>query len=214
ANNDDWAVPCREPKNPDYKLWTQNPSFRKYVGYEMEDTEDDQWSVQTPKKYKCPSDRQKAGVHSHDAESDSTTGTLVSYGHNIEDWYPSRGDGSWANALTQRWGYKLSKIKQPAMKLHFNEGQDWWSKWGGADYTRGWDVLGQMGTVNDYKKAGCSGPTMYRHNESANLAFYDGHVDGLRKEKVWNYDDYHKPPYTPGMWVVNEAVWFSNGAFK
>jgi len=38
----------------------------------------------------------------------------------------------------------------------------------------------------------------YRHNEGVNLAFYDGHVEYRKKEKVWSqeaWDEGH-----PGMW--------------
>ena len=64
-----------------------------------------------------------------------------------------------------------------------------------------------MGTVNEYKQAGCGGPTMYRHNSMANLAFYDGHVQTLRKDKVWIADHFNGEPYDPGMWAVKPEVW-------
>ena len=51
-------------------------------------------------------------------------------------------------------GHKLSTIEQPATKMQFGEAHDWWSKWKGANYIDGWDVLGQNGTVNHYKQAG------------------------------------------------------------
>jgi prepilin-type processing-associated H-X9-DG protein len=86
-----------------------------------------------------------------------------------------------------------------------------WSKWKGANYIDGWDVLGQDGTVNQYKQVGCGGPTMYRHNEAANLAFYDGHVESRHKSKVWIPEHAQQKPYQPGMWVVNRDLWEENG---
>jgi len=210
TNFDDWGVPCRDSSNPASSIWTGNPDFRKYIGYEG--AEQDLSSVQTPKKYKCPSDRQKAWLHAYDIESGNEGGTLVSYGFNIEDWYPSVGSSSWTATMDlTRLAYKMSTVKQPARKLHFHEAHDWWSKWRGANYIDGWDVLGQLGTVNDYKAVGCGGPTMYRHNESANLAFYDGHVENWHKTKLWIPEHATQKPYQTGIWVVKRQTWEENG---
>jgi prepilin-type N-terminal cleavage/methylation domain-containing protein/prepilin-type processing-associated H-X9-DG protein len=210
ANNDDWAVPCQYFTNGRTTLWTASSQFRKYIGYD--DTEPDLSVVQTPKRYKCPSDRQKAWAHAYDVEKGTTTGTLVSYGYNIEDWYPSVGTPSWTATMAMDvLGYKMATIPHPALKLQFNEAQDWWSKWKGANYIDGWDVLGQDGSVNQYKQVGCEGPTMYRHNEAANLAFYDGHVETWHKTKLWIPEHATQHPYRPGMWVVKEDIWRKNG---
>ncbi len=64
------------------------------------------------------------------------------------------------------------------------------------------------------KQAGCDGPTPYRHNEMANLAFYDGHVAAMRKDKVWIADDYNNHPYNPGMWAVKFDMWMKNGGTR
>ena len=210
---DDWSVPCQDSANAGHSVWTANTAFRTYIGYEGSEDSADQSEVQTPKKFRCPSDRQRPDEHAYNIETGNTGGTLVSYGYNIEDWYPSRGSGSWTGR-PDYLGYKMSTIKQPALKLHFNEGHDWWSAWRGANYEAGWDVLGQMGTVNDYKQAGCGGPTMYRHNHMANLAFYDGHVSAMRKDKVWMADEFNNSPYNPGMWAVKLEVWYKNGGTK
>lgn len=52
---------------------------------------------------------------------------------------------------------------------------------------------------------------MYRHNHSANLAFYDGHVESWRKEKLWVPEHAQVKPYQPGVWVVKRDVWEANG---
>jgi len=210
ANNDDWGVPCRFIVGGATTLWTGNDAFRKYIGYEG--TDPGLSSVQTPKRYRCPSDRQKAYAHAYNVEQGTTTGTLVSYGYNIEDFYPSVGSPSWdATMKMDVLGYKMATIQQPATKMQFNEAHDWWSKWKGADYIHGWDVLGQDGTVNQYKGVGCGGPTMYRHNEGANLAFFDGHVEGWHKSKVWIPEHAEQKPYQTGIWVVRRDIWEKNG---
>ncbi len=210
ANNDDWAVPCRFTVGQTTVLWTGSEQFRKYIGYD--DSQPGLSVVQTPKKYKCPSDQQKAWLHAYAVETGSTTGTLVSYGYNIEDWFPSVGSPSWTATMDMSvLGYKMASIPHPAEKLQFNEAQDWWSKWRGANYIDGWDVLGQDGSVQQYKDVGCGGPTMYRHNESANLAFYDGHVESWHKTKLWIPEHAEQKPYRPGMWVVRRDIWEKNG---
>lgn len=210
SNNDGWTVPCRFIANGSTTLWTGNDQFRTYIGYKG--AEPGLSSVQTPKKFRCPSDRQKAYLHAYDIESGNERGTLVSYGYNIEDFYPSVGSPSWdATMKMDVLGYKMVTIEQPSTKMQFGEAQDWWSKWKGANYIDGWDVLGQMGTVNDYKAAGCGGPTMYRHNESANMAFYDGHVETMHKSKVWVPEYATQKPYVTGIWVVRRDIWEKNG---
>ncbi len=210
ANNDDWAVPCRFITASGTTLWTSSAEFRKYIGYDT--TQPGLSTVQTPEKFRCPSDRQKAWLHSYDVESGSTTGTLVSYGYNIEDFYPSVGSPSWTATMEMNvLGYKMATIKHPATKMQFDEAHDWWCKWKGSDYINGWDVLGQDGTVNEYKGVGCGGPTMYRHNESVNLTFYDGHVETRHKSKVWIPEHAEQKPYRTGIWVVRRDIWEKNG---
>ena len=74
------------------------------------------------------------------------------------------------------------------------------------NYENGWDILHQA-TIDDYRTSPLLpngpvyGPVMYRHNpEGANVAFYDGHVNHLRKEEIYIKEDFCK---NPGMWVVN-----------
>ena len=69
----------------------------------------------------------------------------------------------------------------------------------------------KLGREPSYKAAGCGGPTLYRHNENANLAFYDGHVETWRKNKLWVPEHYNDRPYKPDIWVVKERVWKANG---
>jgi prepilin-type N-terminal cleavage/methylation domain-containing protein/prepilin-type processing-associated H-X9-DG protein len=215
TNHDDWGIPCRDRTHQGATVWTANPTFREYIGYKDAGDLTGPSGVQTPKKFRCPSDTQKKWLHAYDIESGNEGGTLVSYGFNIEDWYPSVGSPSWTATMDMDvLGYKMATVKTPGNKLQFGEAHDWWSKWQGANYLKGWDVLGQDGTVQDYKNAGCGGPTMYRHNESTNLAFYDGHVEARRKEKVFVESDFTERPYEPRMWVVNRKIWEANGGGK
>jgi len=211
---DDWGVPCRFYENRKAVEWVANAAFRKYIGYGKGDQSNPASLFQTQKKFKCPSDAQEAWQHAYGAESGYKDGTLVSYSFNIEDWYPSVGQSTWsATSGIDVLGYRMSSVKQPAMKLHFNEGHDWWCRWKGADYVSAWDEFGQDGTVMNYQDAGYGGPTLYRHNESVNLAFYDGHVEGQHKTKVWKLEHFDRKPYQPGIWVVKRDVWEKNAGF-
>jgi len=211
TDHDDQAVPLIQLR-PDgtTQIWMGNPSFRELIGYGAGANS----TVQTPTDYRCPSDtaiwRPSLYAYANDPrQSDQNNkGTLTSYSYNFEDWYPSDGRG-WALASKDQAGHKLSQVEQPSEKLIFHDGHDWWSQWKGADYTKGWDRWKQKGSVQDYKNAGTGGPTLYRHNEGATIAFYDGHAERLRKQEVWIAANYNRNPKQPGMWVANLATWNS-----
>lgn len=204
----DACVPLIDVRpNNDDLIWMANPAFRNLIGYRNNVS-----SVQTPTEYRCPADvaifnpRLYAYANNPNQPNEKNTGTLTSYSYNFEDWYPSDGR-SWALASTSQAGHRLNEVEEPSSKILFHDGQDWWSQWKGADYVHGWDRLGQRGSVQAYKDAGCGGPTLYRHNEGAAIGFYDGHAERLNKEKVWVVQDWNSNPKRPGMWVANLATW-------
>ena len=211
GDHDDQSVPLLDlRRDGSTQLWMANPQFRELIGYGKSGNS----TVQTPSQYRCPADTQiwkpsqYAYANNTRLSDHQNTGTLTSYSYNFEDWYPSEGR-SWALASKDHAGHKLSLVEEPSQKLIFHDGHDWWSQWKGADFTKGWDRLKQKGSVQAYKDAGTGGPTLYRHNEGANLAFYDGHGERLRKQKVWIAANYTSRPKQPGMWVARLSVWKS-----
>jgi prepilin-type processing-associated H-X9-DG protein len=107
--------------------------------------------------------------------------------------------------------HKAQSIKNPSEKLAFTDTVDWWVSWEGADYKNIWDVIGEI-TVWEYQHLPApNGPiwtaVMYRHNEGANVAFYDGHVTWMRKQEVWNDKNYFGQPKNPGMWAVDYGLY-------
>ena len=209
GDHQDQCVPLLEFRAAgNVQLWMANPMFRGYIGYGNNANS----TVQTPIEYRCPADRAifnprlYAYANNPNLPNERNTGTLTSYSYNFEDWYPSEGR-SWSLASSSHAGHKMADVQSPAEKLIFHDGHDWWSQWKGADYRNGWDRLGQKGSVQAYKDAGCGGPTLYRHAEGADFAFYDGHAQRLRKEKVWVAADYSANPKRPGMWVANLETW-------
>lgn len=195
---DGWYVPVldRQPnKNGmanESPQWPANQLFRRLVGFKDRerpslsnpDKPEDDWN--TPKQFLCPSD-----VIANTRRTDAQYTQWLSYGYNFTDWYYT----DWYAA--QYAGHKITTVPNPAGQLLFTESHDWWAWWKGANYTIGWDVLGQD-TITPYKQAGADGPTLYRHNNGANLAFYDGHMQYMKKEKVFLLKDWQDG--TPGMW--------------
>ncbi len=59
----------------------------------------------------------------------------------------------------------------------------WGSYSGDADYKACWDPDG-YGHESVFMDGGVS----YRHNEGANIAFYDGHAEWMPKEEMFFYD--------------------------
>jgi prepilin-type N-terminal cleavage/methylation domain-containing protein/prepilin-type processing-associated H-X9-DG protein len=210
SDHDDQAVPLIAANRSTGKtqIWMANQSFRDIIGYSKNANS----VVQTPIDYRCPADQQirnpskYAFNNNKNASNQENRGTLTSYSYNFEDWYPSDGRG-WALASKDHAGHKMTAIQSPSSKLIFHDGHDWWSKWKGADYDLGWDKLGHQGSVQDYKNAGTGGPTMYRHNEGANISFYDGHAARMPKQQVWIQANWKSKPKRPEMWVAVPEVW-------
>lgn len=209
TDHEDQAVPLIESNSSgDTRIWMANEDFRKTIGYDKQGNS----TVQTPTQYRCPSDTAiwnpslYAYANNPRASNENNRGTLTSYSYNFEDWYPSDGRG-WALASSDHAGHKLGDVRNPTESLIFHDGHDWWSRWKGADYTKGWDRLRMEGSVQDYKDAGTGGPTLYRHSEGANIAFYDGHAERVRKEEVWIARNYNGRQKDPGMWVAVPEVW-------
>jgi prepilin-type N-terminal cleavage/methylation domain-containing protein/prepilin-type processing-associated H-X9-DG protein len=182
---DGWYVPIIHRPPSGIRTWPANQLFRTLVGYKDRQGEaESDWHA--PKEFRCPSD-----VISMKERPDAQYDSWLSYGYNLTDWYYT----DWYAA--QYAGHKNTTVPNPAEELIFTESNDWWAWWKGANYFDGWDVLGHD-TIMPYKGVGCDGPTLYRHSEGVNLAFYDGHVQYMKKERVYTLKAYQDG--TPGMW--------------
>jgi len=184
-HSDGWYVPIMDRTRGTNLYWPGNQLFRELVGFkDKQGKSDSDWHA--PKEFRCPSD-----VISIQEREDVQYDSWLSYGYNLTDWYYS----DWYDIGYA--GHKNTTVRHPATELTFTESNDWWAWWKGANYVDGWDVLGHDG-ITPYKQVGCDGPTLYRHAEGVNLAFYDGHVEHRKKNKVWNESDYNNN--RPGMW--------------
>jgi prepilin-type processing-associated H-X9-DG protein len=183
--SDGWYVPIMDRTLGDDRYWPANQQFRELIGYKPKNAvANEGWNA--PREYLCPADR-----ISIKRIEDRQYNNWLSYGYNLTDWYYTDWFGiGYA-------GHKNTTVPGPADELIFTESNDWWAWWWGANYEDGWDVLGQD-TIMPYKDVGTDGPTLYRHSEGVNLAFYDGHTAYMKKEKVFNIEAWDAK--NPGMW--------------
>jgi prepilin-type processing-associated H-X9-DG protein len=143
----------------------------------------------------------------------TSSGTyLGSFGYNSTDFVAQYGwigsPSSWnTGSSSPSVGHISQSIKRASEKLCFTEGPDWWLTWDGADYTKGWDHLGQK-NIQDYRdQIPMWGPVHYRHAEGINAAFYDGHVGYMKKQEAFIQKDYDARPTVPGIWVADLGLY-------
>ena len=213
------------PQNYDEIMWLANRGFRnilKYDQYPKNKRNSDSSAayngpLNMPAELLCPADKISIDW------SNQRDGVLVSYGYNMTDW-----PYSWSGPLALSYmGYRVDNVPAPSTKLVFIDSIDWWVTWGcrAADPALAWDRHGQM-SIGEYRGQGrgagitsCYGPTIYRHNEGANITFYDGHVQYMKKQQIFVKSDYYdsssgrvlsRPYQRPGMWVVDFMMYCSS----
>jgi prepilin-type N-terminal cleavage/methylation domain-containing protein/prepilin-type processing-associated H-X9-DG protein len=169
--------------------WCLNAAYRKYI--DIDSYRGDMVTLKAgqmafPKAFMCPSDK-----ISKDPLNISQYNVLTSFAYNITDWTDLYSwDPMWKGRTI---GHRVDAMRKPAEKMHFIDGIDWWTNYAAADYTKGWDVLGQAKS-DCYRNqpSGCNpagtvyAPVFYRHNEGAVIGFYDGHTDYMKKEAIYD----------------------------
>jgi len=186
-DSDDWHVPAYYlnpfiPQIPPKRLWFQNPFFSQIVTLKGRSNKEDLRGYELPsdtlpKKFKCPTDKRtldNGGLHLEQGQVIQGT----SYAKNMMGIRPN---GGWRSNIV--YSLKTMQVVRPAKKIHFMDGQ-WFVVYTlGAEYKRVWDVIGDRMSGLEWDAAS------YRHNEGANIAFYDGHVEYWKKEEVCPYRD-------------------------
>ncbi|MBW8002763.1 MAG: prepilin-type N-terminal cleavage/methylation domain-containing protein [Planctomycetes bacterium] len=214
SNDGDGAGPAGgggQADTPAYGAWIMNKDFRNIIGYKGSKTKIDMGDLGVeglgtvmPAQFSCPTNTYAKKMTLD--ELNNNFGTSASYGYNATEWYSSAQGGLlsvWgATKPRVQVGHRPANIRRPANKAVFLDSNDWYVHWQGANFETGWDVSGQDGPGN-YANAG---PTLYRHGEGTNVAFYDGHVAYMRKAAVWKEtSEWMQTPKKPGMWVADES---------
>lgn len=189
--------------------WVENKLFRKIMAINRRHNEEDRGDFAFSKEILCPSDEMSKNI------SNATTNVSMSYAYNTTEFlhvgkFFSDGPPAYT---TNPAGNKAMSIKRASERLAFTESVDWWVAWDGADYTKGWDKLGQA-RIEDYRNRALINPIMwsvviYRHSQGANIVFYDGHVSYMKKQDVYIEKDWVVNPKRPGMWVADLGLFYS-----
>ncbi|MBM4104423.1 MAG: prepilin-type N-terminal cleavage/methylation domain-containing protein [Planctomycetes bacterium] len=184
--------------------WNSNTEFREIVGLQDKSVTS---NYIMPAEYLCPADRQSNDAYW--AQAGVTYKNYVSYGYNLTDWSAdSKKPVSWSgNIPVSTWSCRLqvNDISSSGTKIMFIDSGDIWVIMSGANYTKYWDKFGQ--DIVKYRTAGTWYPTYFRHKQGANAAFFDGHVDFLKKEALFYYTD---TASTIPDQKRNENIWFCN----
>ncbi len=201
--SDGWHVPAyyddTDPGESRAPLWFQNRLFNMLVDLKGRHNEEDQdifeeyEETMTPqlKDFKCPYDKrtvENGGLHLEQ-------GYMVQGSSYAMNMMGIRPDGWWAP--NKVYALKTDQVVKPAEKIHFMDGQWFVVYREGAEYKRIWDVYGDRMGPWEWDSAS------YRHDEGANIAFYDGHVEYWKKEKIC--------PYLPNMvdqLKARKAIWY------
>lgn len=153
--------------------WPSNPSFRRSLGLPPHTS-----GGRVPEGFVCP-----AAVLAHQARNASGVPLGRSYGYNSE------GLGWYANPTIYYTGHKRHDVRSPATKLMFVDATA-----GAVNMTGStkYDTWGEFyglppgGRWPDVQPV--TGMTAYRHDRGANVAFFDAHVEYLKKSDIMNND--------------------------
>lgn len=208
-----------QPGNPNKNThfrWLNNQAYASYVQKKEFTGEENiafSKAYALPKEFLCPSDRITKDP------TNAAEGVLVSFAYNGTEWGWSMLNKKSTDPRQSYCGHRVDLLKSPADKLQFTDaGADWWCQWSGADYRSKWDKIGQA-PLWEYRPVPPDHPTSaaphvygavyFRHNEGANVGFYDGHVEHLKKAEIFNKEDWDAStnPKWAGMWT--STGWFN-----
>lgn len=175
----DWYLPVKWGFNPNpkppakpppaglplptiaHQTYLNNPAFRGYLGLRGKGTSSSRvpWGLVCPRAVLAINGATKAGYP-----------LARSYGYN------STGLSWYAGPTIYYTGWKRRQVRSPATKLMFADATDWVVSLGGSGK---WDLYGE-----DHGPSPRNGITAYRHERGANVVFFDGHGEWVRKRDV------------------------------
>jgi prepilin-type N-terminal cleavage/methylation domain-containing protein/prepilin-type processing-associated H-X9-DG protein len=188
------------------RYWYENETFRSYLKINDYSVKSNSVSVSAlrlalsamPKEFLCPSDKI--------SKKRPASQTRISYAYNNSDWRP------WTQNC-KIIAYKVETVKHPAETLNFVDSITHDVDFNGGHYKGIWDRIKNLppdpATWPDVRTT--YGSAHYRHNEGANVGFYDGHAQCLKKEIIFDIDGYYATPTRTGMWTASGRMipgWF------
>ena len=212
----DFTLPNGETRTPWIPVWCGNKAFINLLdqsgaenrGFHLTSLPEDYYAL--PVQYRCPSYPRMKAEERRDIET--TTVVRTSYAPNMTDWARVDEvfgeDSPQERAMADRiWniGPLVDEIKRPAAKVLFADAQ-------GLHLTYTWD---QGNYINHWDEHGedlcpdCGGGPSYRHNDGANIAFCDGHVEYRKKQEMFFFTDGNKPNLaaTNVDYARNDKMW-------
>lgn len=205
------------------RTWPGQPQFRQALSMPIS-TDTTVFCYVERDKWYCPT-----ALRGTTESVDSTTGLIVapinySYGMNVQGIdednslhpsSPAQDVPAPLQTIVPRGfhGFHVSQVKRPAEKLMFVDamGEALVNVWG-SGVTPGWN-----GNISNYDKTqhytspqtvpgiGAIDPartTAWRHGTSANVCFFDGHVQLMNKEEIYSRDAAGAITANMGLWDV------------
>jgi prepilin-type N-terminal cleavage/methylation domain-containing protein/prepilin-type processing-associated H-X9-DG protein len=205
TQNDGWYIPYL---GTGYLHWFRNPEMLDIMainpGEVGVDSSTGKFVFSLSDDFRCPSDRRKDGAGIYE---DAGARIEISYGYNMMGLMSSSGTYD-----PEHNGHKSSQMKQPGQKIAFADGPCDALWFAASDYTLYWDPLPEgyrdwagpvPGFTNPWNKVS------YRHSEGANITFFDGHTEYLKKEKIFKKAD---PTDYAREEAMNSGMWLPTGS--
>lgn len=156
--------PLPAPPTIQHQSWVRNVAFRRALGVKLTGTN------RVPRNRICP-------LAAISIRNENAAGCQIerSYGYNID------GLAAYANPTTYYMGYKRKDVRSPSQKLMFVDATG-----GGVNIkgTRNYDTYGEHWGLPPGGGKPVTNVTAYRHTRGANVAFFDGHVEYLRRDQI------------------------------
>jgi len=166
--------------------WPENMEYRGYLSLSARvEIRDGGWEdpFLSPDELMCPSQRYPRTEEDLE-EVDAVIGWKIrtSYALNTELWAEGNANdlGVWYPSDREYRGHKLHQMRNPSGKLMFVDSNYYQTRYERANYLRYWDLYGDTLNANNWAQVA------YRHSEGASVAFFDGHVEYYKKERIYN----------------------------
>ena len=155
----EWHLPAYRKVNGSSMQWTKNPAFGQVMNINADG--EAQGSIVCPLASYALNHPQPNGLIKFQ----------LAYGSNVTGLTLDSG-----GSILHHIGYKRTDILTPVSKLSYADSVDWWIR-----DTSGWKYAGETGNDGSYNFV-----IAFRHNNSSNISFFDGHASTVPRENIDN----------------------------